>query len=460
MSLAHDIDNEEPFFQFDPYEGSSSRLFSTVTIAPPSSITLDLHRGMDPSERLHELEEGSSGGVGKGKAVTRPVPIGAPTTAVYDFFDMSPSDSTSSPTGPSLPIAHSMPLDEAQNFKSFIQSNVEGSLEPTSPLDDSAGIAVSGKGKAREVPPMLPPLTFSPTEFGYDETSWLSSEVISSSPGPSSYGSSSGPSATQIPNFETFSPCAVGPVPSSNLVDISSSPGRLPSRRHSFSNLSVRSTRSLAARSITKIKVKFGSSRSPSSLARKLLGQKYDVDASIPFRDRVNDKEANGADPTVALPSYLCTYLELNVQAPKPQSLPIRGFLKGKGRSYSSPLPFSALDYVPTTTTDIFAAIPFVIKNYFEEILPKELRLHVLHSFIALHEDEHRRAVEEGRWTVTKASSSKSRWVGRDKAMQELVRLSRVSQYYTFTLGGYHNFPPPAGIQILAVTRLRWPIMG
>jgi hypothetical protein len=53
-------------------------------------------------------------------------------------------------------------------------------------------------------------------------------------------------------------------------------------------------------------------------------------------------------------------------------------------------------------------------------------------SLVTLHEAEHDHAVKEGDWTVMRAS--KNRWVGKDKAIRELVkfsRVSRVSMHYT-----------------------------
>ncbi|KAF8963844.1 RNI-like protein [Flammula alnicola] len=104
------------------------------------------------------------------------------------------------------------------------------------------------------------------------------------------------------------------------------------------------------------------------------------------------------------------------------------GLLKGKARSKSSPYPISALDYVPVASSDIFQPLPIVVLNYFDLILPKELRLHILRALVDLHEQDYSRSIREGRLTMARATSSKGRWVGRDKGVRELFKLSRVSK--------------------------------
>jgi F-box/leucine-rich repeat protein 2/20 len=101
-------------------------------------------------------------------------------------------------------------------------------------------------------------------------------------------------------------------------------------------------------------------------------------------------------------------------------------YLKGS-RSYSSPFPISALDIIPSVPTNVFIPIPIVPRNFFDELLPRELRLKVLSSLVALREAEQERSVREGQWTVLRASSLKNRWVGKDKGIRELVKLSRAS---------------------------------
>jgi F-box/leucine-rich repeat protein 2/20 len=103
-----------------------------------------------------------------------------------------------------------------------------------------------------------------------------------------------------------------------------------------------------------------------------------------------------------------------------------RILLKGQSRSMPSPHSLSALDFVPINSTDIFQSFPIVIQNYFDHSLPKELRLQIFRDLIHVHERDHLRLVSSGRFTAAKASYSRSRWVGRDRGIRELFKLSRV----------------------------------
>ncbi|KAF9055955.1 RNI-like protein, partial [Panaeolus papilionaceus] len=128
--------------------------------------------------------------------------------------------------------------------------------------------------------------------------------------------------------------------------------------------------------------------------------------------------------------------------------------LKTKTRSKSSPYPTSALDFIPVTSSDVFQPLPLIIRNYFDLILPRELRLAILRSLIHVHEADLQRAIEEGRFNMAKAASSRGRWVGRDKGIRELFKLSRVSRgWRDLVFDGelwseldLHSFPglPPA----------------
>ena len=99
-----------------------------------------------------------------------------------------------------------------------------------------------------------------------------------------------------------------------------------------------------------------------------------------------------------------------------------------KGRSYSSPLPLPsvAFDVVPLAPADIFAEPKEVVPSYFDDWLPKELKLHIFALLVELFEGEFEKRVASSKWTAHKASSSRNKWVGRDKGVRELVKLSRV----------------------------------
>ena len=104
------------------------------------------------------------------------------------------------------------------------------------------------------------------------------------------------------------------------------------------------------------------------------------------------------------------------------------GVLRTKGRSYSSPLPLasSPLDIVPITPAELSQPIPVNVPNYFDQYLPRELRILVLAILVDLHEADHRRLVCSAKWTAMRAGHSRNRHVGVEKGVRELLKLSRV----------------------------------
>ena len=102
--------------------------------------------------------------------------------------------------------------------------------------------------------------------------------------------------------------------------------------------------------------------------------------------------------------------------------------LRTKARSYSSPLPFTAsvFDIVPLAPADLFEPLPLVIPDYFDEWLPHELKLHILALLPALHEVEHESHQSSEKWSAHKASHHRNKWVGTERGVKELFKLSRV----------------------------------
>lgn len=462
MSHTHDIDNEDNLFDFDSCEEST---LSAFTIPPamsaPQSISSDDHNARaipshdhpSTSEEVFEPDKGILEIWDKGKGVTEPMLIRAAVAAAHDHFEASgPSTSRDSrrsllltPLTPSyLNQYTSLYNDSQQNFFPSITQDMDSSNIGASPSNGKT----AWKGKEKELPPVLPPLTFSPTAFDYDPSPWTSPHI--SSPGPSSYASSHGLSTVSAVSPEANARISDVPARSMMTPDFHETPPlkRMPSRRRSLSSLSVHSTQSLAARSMSRIKLKLGSSRTPpGNIARKLLfrrptepvvsrfeypkaqtpgGADSDVNASTPDPWRTSFK-VDELDSTIARLSNL----RLQDTHMIPQNFHYSAtHLKHKGRSQSSPFPISPLDYIPVTSADIFTPFPLIVRNYFDDVFPKELRLQILASLITLHEADYRRAIEENRWSIAKASSSKGKWVGRDKGIRELIRLSRVRRAY------------------------------
>ncbi|KAJ7292807.1 F-box domain-containing protein [Mycena rebaudengoi] len=404
------IDNDGPFFEFDPYEGSigltSAMQRMPETELPPLVYSTSDGEAQLPAEPIQDL-------IWKGKGVSKPMPIRSPvpTSDPHDLFDISSAAGTSSHSHPAFssftPSLCYTPIDSIEQSPTSVEH--DGFSE--SPLDSSL-VTGKGKGKEKEQPPTLPPLTFSPTEFGYGHTNWPSPST-----GPSSYSS--------LAPLDLIAPTP--PPPVLQVSSPSSSPGPSLPRRRSLPTLAA------SPRAVSKFRLKV---KAHGNLARKLLFRKYDGDAC----------PTPPSSPTESIDTQLLDWGSGNCLAPwrtdsKLSRLPVEfplaleyqslpsppGPLSGKGRTQSSPLPFSALDLIPSSTSDIFVPIPLIIPNHFD-ILPEELRLSILISLIAVHEADHARALRNEQWTVVKASSSRNRWIGRDKAVRELVRFSRVSK--------------------------------
>ncbi|TFK41893.1 hypothetical protein BDQ12DRAFT_677339 [Crucibulum laeve] len=486
MSSAHVIDNEDAIFLLDLCESISSQdsaLSQSSSFASNSTAAMSSHGIAPTSEEQAGQRECTMGGDrGKGKAVAMPMPI-PPSTIAHDLFeDIAPSAGVSRNQEPCMAASSSSSASQLNsNYPSSSSStNSPHNLNSTSsysespsslhlamiqlPLESNETLVDQGKGKEKESPPVLPLLNFSISELGYGQLGqlgWPSSVYASPTPGPSSYGSSVYSPPTSVDNFMTSftsgvsvaSPEAQGATPLTDVTSVEAveptlTLRRLPSRRRSLSNLSSPSNTPSAPIQVPQnVKVK----RTSSNLARKLFGKRGDASSSssrsaTPDSDTqvshlidTDTIEVSGGCFTPWYAKPRVTGANLTAVAPPKLTVdaidatlaiytPPRALMKRTGRSNSSPFPISALDYIPVSSTDLFEPIPLFIKNYFEDLLPKELHLHIFRSLVEIHERDHEKAVASGRWTMTKASSSRHQWVGKDKGIRELFKLSRVSK--------------------------------
>ncbi|KAG1757045.1 hypothetical protein EDB19DRAFT_6007 [Suillus lakei] len=437
-------DNEDALFCFDPFELALSHNDQDVL---PNPDTIQPNR---PMEASGQHDSGPNDMLGKGKGPSLPMPIPAasghhsPVTSPPTVE--SPLEGTSSSSRlrcVSMTGKHNT-ISVSPDKISILNPEVQ--LAESSSNDDCVFMNASlpGKGKGKDLAYTLPPLLFSTSDLEYRTINWPSPNPGSPTPtaGPSSYGST-----------HTSPPCTSSSLSHSGSQapegSVQQLPGltRVPSRRRSLSNLSIHSTRSLAARSMSRIKVKLGSSsKGPGNLARRLLFRNKASAAatsidlspagsvSDPFLgDLITAGQGNcppswkSSDfepcPHLEFPSDTRTHVQQSSDGPESLSS-----ITGKGRSYSSPLPQSVFDIIPRGNSDVFASVPLALQNLFDEALPRELKLQVFSALISLHEDEFQQWKSSGRWTALKASSSKYRWVGRDRGMRELVKLSRVSK--------------------------------
>lgn len=461
LSQAIDNDDDDNLFQFDPYEYRNDSQRSVPPRASARSLAPQDPDG--PQEQQPSIPTMADPGKGKDPMLAEPLST-PPVPQTHGLFDSStisrflvPQDSEVAscssfhPTPFALESTH---IYDSSHVEAATQGADDQSLSRLGQHDGAfaaSSPSLSGKGKDRDIPPTLPPLSFSPTEFSYSSLDW----PCPSSPGPSSYGSNHTslftPSLSQSQSDTTQQP--------DSLLQLQSGfrrPSPSPSLRRSRSNFSIRSTPS-SAPSMAKFKFKLGSSsKTPSNVARKLFGRnKGDIsDASPtgtesgPLSPSQDELLARPLDCTLpwqtlddALKPLSTDVLEQvdNIAAmisempiswdPNVHRFELVPSLKDKGRSYSSPLPTSAFDIVPQLELDAFMPLSFNrVCNNFDEVLPRELRLQIFRTLIEVHKEEHEQLICRGEWTALKASSSKNRWVGRDRAMRELVKFSRVSK--------------------------------
>ncbi|KIL01060.1 hypothetical protein PAXRUDRAFT_128539 [Paxillus rubicundulus Ve08.2h10] len=473
MKHSRGIDNDDSIFQFDadeiPHLLDSSKAFwldspsstsPSITHTPPAHLSsmMDLDHSEHPDHLEGPCSMPPDTGTARSEGLVEPMPI--------PVFTSCDDSSASSPQGshylslPSTPFSIESPFENtpgglsnpSSSHDHHSLSHLPGpSVQFHAACSDGAPASLDDKGKAREFPPTLPPLSFSPSGFGYDTANWPFPDPNSPTHGPSSCGS--GYTSLHTTSSSRSQPSSIDSA--AVQQGESSKLRRIPSRTRSLSNLSIHSARSQAAESLSKMKIKFGSSsKAPVNLARRLLSRTK-ADAAEPsvaelasdsigilgddlvpvgqescfFPWQMNDNPSS-LTPGAELEAPVATRSGLSV-AWHPDNRRSDGImsLKCKSRSYSSPFPKSAFDTVlPHGLEDDSMPLPLHARNLFDEMLPRELRLHVFSALISLHETDHERLKSSGQWTILTASSTKNRWVGRDRAVRELVKFSRVSK--------------------------------
>ncbi|KAG6851378.1 hypothetical protein H0H93_005776 [Arthromyces matolae] len=451
MSQTHVIDNQEPqLFHFDSYDESdllnmpaSDAILSQVNMsANDSEIIAQVSSHNEDTLAIQDEEQ-----TRKGKTVQRSLPIPVPTTsAEFDGYPASIASTSHSSTSsadlltPLTPPYHENYTCNGQRSRGtlVLHEDFEGTDFPL-PVS-------SWKGKERELPPVLPPLAFSPTEFTYLPPTL---SIGSPSSGPSSYNSS----ILQSPHTTTDNPTASQEIIIPALLPPSTSQEFPQSsqpiyRPRSLSDISLQSPGSLAAHSNPQLSTKSTLPGSSSNLARKFLSKKSDAEAcnlnQLSSQAVVHCLETRAADNASGLwcttglkvdelDATIARLSHLQIQANYAYSLhaPFNHVTQAQfGSSQSLPFPLSSpLDIVPPAR-DFFVPIRMITKNYFDDYLPRELRLRIFEALLHLHEGDHLRLVRQGRWSVAKASSSRNRWVGRDRGVCEIVKLSRASTIY------------------------------
>lgn len=365
------------------------------------------------------------------------IPVMGNVDPEVDVFSLSFQAAGSS----SQPRYHRLSSFDFQAAGAITYLDPDG-IEEVPVCGEDADEPVVDKGKARELPPTLPPLSFTPECFSYESVDWPSVA------GPSSYGSGYTSMDGAEPSPTTSSAITDVPMNSPVTPDMTNLVTPESPRRRTASDASKASRRSLSVTSISRMRVRFASNKAPGTFARKLLFKKSPTSSPRPSPVDVRPGESSAFTDFGFVPPSNCLapwsrsppatpVVETNsvwgVVATHP--LAIRGAnslpLRTKGRSYSSPLPLplpppAVFDVSPLVRLDIFEPLPPVLPAYFDDSLPRELKLHVFTALLDLHEAEFERRVKDGKWTAIKASSSRHKWTGRDKGFRELIKLSRV----------------------------------
>ena len=286
---------------------------------------------------------------------------------------------------------------------------------------------------------------------------------------------------------------------------LESAHGVPPRRPQSLSSIrSARWARSLSALPVNKVKAKLGGTKAPANLARKLLFRRQDAAAGASSdsttttppnspRGIVDTEEHAATAAAVELGRGSClmpwarelkgctsppqgTLVDIDVDISSGGAAPLSplyrivpptgsaGTLRAKGRSYSSPfpLPSSPFDIVPAAPVEVSEPIPIETPNYFDEYLPRELRLRVLAFLVELHEAEHARTVATGKWSAVRAGLSRNRWVGSEKGIRELLKLGRVGPRLSlvYLVDCDRACVPLPGVEGLAESRSRRSAVG
>ncbi|RXW24560.1 hypothetical protein EST38_g1271 [Candolleomyces aberdarensis] len=220
----YDIDNDDNLFNFDPYDMLSSRTsrqHALAQLVPALGLNTAASTPSHDTTFTSEEQDEQTGASSKGKQVSMPMPI-RPTAITHDVFDVSPSNSDVV-MGPSSFSPSNFSSFDSSSFTFSSPGSSRGTYEPYIPSssfpealpmdDDGSPSPLTGdKGKGREVPPTLPPLSLGPMELG-DHDSWMYFDSNRSA-GPSSLNSPGPLSAvSETPADDSTNSISLSPSP-------------------------------------------------------------------------------------------------------------------------------------------------------------------------------------------------------------------------------------------------------
>ncbi|EJD03750.1 RNI-like protein [Fomitiporia mediterranea MF3/22] len=440
MSCGRVIDGDEPLFDFDAIEGLEGNdpatldtcmsahtmpaelfdmsfipqlahldLSSFSAASTPAEVVDFIFRAQEPDSYEYFEDSGDLCAFkDKGKAVSRPVDIVPRDSSMTPRFDLfSFNGGTSGPSKQSrrsLRASSSVSPPQSPDYFAFSpMSDVrQGSAAasyatdittPGSSFPDAQQLKSDlshesedvGKGKSRAEPPSLPPLLFSPTEFSRGETNW----PIEIGHSPVNAVSSSSHASPTVVDFPASPTPPLGSGASTPIY-------KCASRHRSFPSLTTDSPRRFATRQPRRSKLSLISGKRPSNLARKLLSRNdvFEPEYIVPSNTPIQETER---------------ILYSSLSAPSTPCI---------SRS------FAISDAYAISALRVGGSSP----SLFECMLPKEIKLEVFHTLLRLHEVDGETLQKSSGWTALKASQKEHRWIGKEKGIVELIRLSRVSK--------------------------------
>ena len=396
-----------------PPPAHASAMIQHATQSPQAQQVSSIQHHALQSDQVKQLDGRSAHIADKSKASSQTQPVAMCQSSIHhDYLDVySPPVASDSESCFRYASTTTMPDFTACSPSCNSFDDIDPTtIDPVQDLHDMNEMqvsisSVSSKGKQKIISS-----TLSVSNMDYEQTPWSSFGSVSS-PGPSPYASFS------IPVRDADS------VAGENSM---------------VSNL----TGAVSVDSMSKIKIRLTSSTTQGNLVRKLSDGKQENPNSNSSVSSGTASLTPETTPDLNTTIVLCCavplqhhHTSLPLLFPRPHVVTesrtkLRPFLLRfvkKDCLRSPSIPFSALDFIPASASDIFKPLPLLRQRYFDRILPKELQLYILRCFAQSIEDDHIRSIAEGRWTITRAISSRNQFVGRDRGIRELLKLARVS---------------------------------
>lgn len=446
-------DEDIPTFMDDSNPAETSARHS---LTPPDQDQADADVDVDmPRDNTDNLRDRKGKGVPARISVAsslftrthEPYERVSPETPVAMSYP-SPIASSSSSSRPLQSSSVFNPSPQYPSFLSKLTNELTQGDSPsfhTGPYSDNLDRTAKNKGKGKAdnmdfgsgdhvlwglgipvAPPTLPNLNFSPSDVHYP-LDW-DNDYNSSYVEPGSYAQSyvSYPNSVSERTSSAFSPL------SSPLTDAFSSPSS-PTQPFVYSPVATSSSMPNDLATITSIVTPVEASTSAptptvmpttddlSAGCVPWLMDKKSIASKIKKRSRSLLTLRVDVTPSASTPPTSCPSPSTPEPSASVSRRPKFGHHHASYPHYHNPI---SVPPPRTVAPEISLEPEIVLLNHFDNRLPRELKLAIFSTLVELHEIEQARDIAEGRWTMAKAE--KSKWVGRDAGLRELVKISRV----------------------------------